>query len=62
MRADMLDNADNNTVPLNHAVWDAWLAKNRSKERRFNARLGKIVLIIAAAGLLLSFGWLAMSR
>ncbi|HJU09808.1 MAG TPA: hypothetical protein VJ728_02975 [Candidatus Binataceae bacterium] len=58
----MRDNAEVNIVPLNQVVWDAWLAKNRAKEKRLNARLAMAVVVIVIAGLLLSVAWLVVVR
>lgn len=50
------------TIPLNQAVWEAWLAKNRRKEVRFNARFARVMVAIAITGLLASVVWIVIAR
>ena len=48
------------TVPLNEEVWQAWLEKNRRKERAFNAKMLRLGGVVA--GVLLALGLLLLVR
>lgn len=42
--------------PLDEAVWQAWVAKGRSREKRESAARRKVGELVAAAGLLVVAG------
>ncbi|HLG98624.1 MAG TPA: DUF6804 family protein [Bryobacteraceae bacterium] len=45
------------TKPLDQAVWQTWVAKNRAQDQRNNAAFLKAVKCIAIAGLLVAAGF-----
>jgi hypothetical protein len=46
------------SVALDQDVWQAWLAKNRAAEKRLNARMARIALVVAFALTILGLAWL----